>query len=236
MNPIDYSVYCQPDNVSACEIGDLSGKHGLLNISGSPSDDVFFYTDTYLDLTGENSVTGHSIVINQNDELGEILACAPLVARDEIQVEDIFGEFTARSDSQFTETTATTSIDISRLTLLSSVTAPNQLCHVVLSSSNVPVYNPYNVLPPEKKTVTPDQLPVGDISGKNITGSGILPEFPIYGLNTVALRSLGYTSGSGEATTEICSALLPSFAGTTIQLKARASFKGILSGAIYFVC
>ena len=45
------------------EVGDLSGKHGLL----TPSNSKAFYTDATLPLSGDTSVLGRSIVIHKND-------------------------------------------------------------------------------------------------------------------------------------------------------------------------
>lgn len=56
----DYSTICNPDNVTECEIGDLSGKFGGLNSTLLPSTHV----DDTLSLYGRHSIVGRSIVIH----------------------------------------------------------------------------------------------------------------------------------------------------------------------------
>lgn len=228
-------VNCTPENAEVCAIGDLSRKHGLLDIADAPGSNSFFFTDTTVDLMGQNSVIGNTIVIYESDENSPIVACAPLEVVTTLSIWDIFGEFSAFSDSFYIDTFARTSLDTSQLTLLSFVVAPNQLCHVALTSPNVSVYNPFDVTTPRGRAITPDQLAVGDISGKNFTSPGILPEFPIHGISTTALRSLGYRIGDGDNYQEVCTALMPLYQVPTM-LMAKASFEGSVSGAIYFVC
>ena len=78
----DYSTACNPSNQFRCELGDLVGKHGQLNIrtvtSGSQK---YFFTDMQLPLSGPQSVIGKSVVIHDANSGGGRLACANIYAK-----------------------------------------------------------------------------------------------------------------------------------------------------------
>ena len=86
----NYNLSCNPDMLTGCEVGDLTGKHATINVPGekhrewiftmvelalifffsvgSPSpyrDDAFFFTDSFLNLTGTYSVADRSIAIHE---------------------------------------------------------------------------------------------------------------------------------------------------------------------------
>ncbi|KAF9932442.1 hypothetical protein BGZ65_004470 [Modicella reniformis] len=70
---------CNPKNLTSCQIGDLSGKHGNLtadvkSLSGAIA--TISYIDTQLSFTGEGAITGRSVVIHNNFTR---LACANLI-------------------------------------------------------------------------------------------------------------------------------------------------------------
>ena len=235
----EYKSTCGPDNIEACEIGDLSKKHDQIYIPVAPeplAESSFFYTDHFLNLTGVNGVKGRSIAIHALEGGAPIIACAPLIEVEHLMVNELSGQFSAWASSRYSNTNAKSSIGTSRLTLLDSAISPNQLCNVALTSSPVPVYNPHNPPDPDGEDDTPDQHPVGSISEKaSFQTSGVIPEFPIHGIDTVAGRSLAYTNGSGESIQYTCSALMPEFPNGAEVMMAKASFSGELSGAIYFV-
>jgi len=58
------------DGVVTKEVGDLSGKHGLL----TPANSKAFYADTDLPLSGDMSIVGRSIVVHKNN--GDRWVCA----------------------------------------------------------------------------------------------------------------------------------------------------------------
>eukprot|EP01063_Lacrimia_lanifica_P008742 TRINITY_DN1578_c0_g1_i7.p1 TRINITY_DN1578_c0_g1~~TRINITY_DN1578_c0_g1_i7.p1 ORF type:complete len:672 (+),score=181.84 TRINITY_DN1578_c0_g1_i7:45-2060(+) len=64
---------CSPTALGGCEVGDLSGKHGSLDVPGQ-----YLFTDGSLPLSGPNSVDGRSIVIHGTD--GGRLTCADVKA------------------------------------------------------------------------------------------------------------------------------------------------------------
>ena len=236
---VEYKSTCGPDNIEACEIGDLSKKHDQIDIPVAPeplAESSFFYTDHFLNLTGVNGVNGRSIAIHELGGGAPIIACAPLIEVEDLMVSESRDQFSAWASSRYSNTNAMSSIEISSLTLLDSAISPNQLCNVALTSPMVPVYNPHNPPVHDGEDNTPDQHPVGSISEKAFfQTSGVIPEFPIHGMDTVAGRSLAYTKGSGESTQYTCSALMPEFPDGAEVMMAKASFSGDLSGAIYFV-
>lgn len=71
----NYGTYCSPNNQTACEVGDLSGKVGPL-MSG-----VRNYTETSgeLVLFGENGIIGRSIKIHGMEDV-----CATIVSSTEL--------------------------------------------------------------------------------------------------------------------------------------------------------
>ena len=85
-NPLDadissqsYTDYCNPDNITNCEVGDLSGKHGRLDVPINPlpyNDYAFLFHDDFLNLTGTNAVFNRSIAIHSL--AGPVEGCAPL--------------------------------------------------------------------------------------------------------------------------------------------------------------
>ena len=235
----EYKNTCGPDNIEACEIGDLSNKHDKINIPVIPEPlamDSFFYTDNFLNLTGVNGVKDRSIAIHEAGGGSPILACAPLIEVEDLMVSERLGEFSVWASSRYSNTGAKSSLETSQLTLLDSAISPNQLCNIVLTSARVPVYNPHSPPDPDGEDDTPDQHPIGSISAKaSFQTSGVIPEFPIHGIDTVAGRSLAYTTGSSESAQYTCSALMPQFPAGAQVMMAKASFSRSLSGAIYFV-
>ena len=235
----EYKNTCGPDNIEACEIGDLSNKHDQIDIPVVPeplATNSFLYTDNFLNLTGVNSVKDRSIAIHEAGGGSPIIACAPLIEVEDLMVSERLGQFSASARSRYSDTDALSYLETSRLTLLDSALSPNQLCNVALTSSRVPIYNPHNPPAPDGVNDTPDQHPVGSISEKaSFQTSGVIPEFPIHGIDTVAGRSLAYTNVSGESPQYTCSALMPQFPTESQVMMAKASFSGSLSGAIYFV-
>ena len=219
-------------NPQNCEVGDLSNKHDKIDIPQSPSpyrNNGFFYTDTFLNLS---SVINRSIAIHQANSGSPIIACAPLVEVEILQVRNVFGEFAAWQSNRFENTTVTSSIEASRLSLLSHVIAPNQLCHTELAATNPSTYNPHSQSTSDGNINTPDRFAIGDISGKyNFGSQRRVTDFPIYGADTVAVRTLAETT----STVSTCSSLWPYFPDGAVTKMAKVTFNGTVGGAIYFV-
>jgi Cu/Zn superoxide dismutase len=61
-----------------CEVGDLKGKNGALNLPASKGS-KYFFTDANLPLSGQSSVAARSVVIHGKDLTAPRLACASMV-------------------------------------------------------------------------------------------------------------------------------------------------------------
>ena len=221
---------------SNCEVGDLSNKHARIDIPGNPSPfsrNAFFYTDTFLNLS---TVLNRSIAIHATSPSGSIfpiIACAPIVRVEVLTVQAVLGDFTAQQPNQFSNATITTNLTASNLLLLSSVIAPNQLCNTELSRGSAAVFNPYSSPNLDGSSETPDRYFVGDIARKyNFLIENRITEFPVYGTDTIAVRTLA-ESDRGMGYT--CSSLWPNFARGSNVWMAKATFSGTVEGAIYFV-
>ncbi|XP_065174498.1 uncharacterized protein LOC135804536 isoform X2 [Sycon ciliatum] len=70
-----YLSACSPGAELRCEVGDLSGKTGQLNVDGSPR----FSTVAFLPLEGPYSIMGRSIVIHDPNSGAGRLACGNIV-------------------------------------------------------------------------------------------------------------------------------------------------------------
>lgn len=75
-----YKVNCRPECPFACEIGDLSRKHKMLNLSPNVGNlqSKNFFTDTTAWVFGLSSMIGRSVVIHGPDEASHRIACANL--------------------------------------------------------------------------------------------------------------------------------------------------------------
>ena len=82
-----YNARCTPETPKACEIGDLTGKLDTINVAARPanySTDAFFFTDTYLNLTGFRAIIDLSVVVHDPEKAAPRLSCAPLVEAENI--------------------------------------------------------------------------------------------------------------------------------------------------------
>lgn len=75
-----YSRNCSPSNpnkLHGCEVGDLSGKFGMIISFGT---DIFeTYTDTNLPLTGPAGIINKSLLIHGTENNADEHICAPIV-------------------------------------------------------------------------------------------------------------------------------------------------------------
>ena len=82
-----YSERCRSNTPVGCEVGDLTGKLGTVNVAALPAPynmDAFFFTDSLLNLTGVQAVIGRSVVVHVPDRGPPRLACAPLVQAENL--------------------------------------------------------------------------------------------------------------------------------------------------------
>ncbi|KAH7056831.1 hypothetical protein BKA57DRAFT_451738 [Linnemannia elongata] len=78
LNPFNGSLPCNKANLTACEIGDLAGKHGNIVPTEDGTFPTISYIDTQLSFTepANGALVGRSIVIHNN---GTRVACGNLV-------------------------------------------------------------------------------------------------------------------------------------------------------------
>lgn len=243
---VNYSIDCNPSAPEQCEIGDLTGKHSQINIGAVPfpyRDGAFFFTDPVLNLTSTNPVVGRSIAIHAPDGGMPIIACAPLVASQELRLmqyppSSSFLTVTQRSPYENTVFTTQDLPEPLRLGLLNAALNPNTNCRDP-AVEEVPTYDalytPFSD-PEAVGTTTVDANPVGDLTaryGSDLTDDNTFSAFsvPVYGSNvSISSRSVRFFDGDYPT----CAALIPMLSGSDI-IFAKASFNGVISGAIYFV-
>lgn len=92
-----------------CEIGDLSGKHGLFDLSTDTK--TFFFTDLNLPLTGENGVDERSITIHAVAGAPR-LACAALTTKKKYAKFGVHGEYGVVSIYQVDEFSPLVTVDL----------------------------------------------------------------------------------------------------------------------------
>jgi Cu/Zn superoxide dismutase len=76
---------CKPSSPEFCELGDLATRLGKLKIVANKkyrTTTRVFFTDTFLPMSGRNSIIGKSITVHsedKNENRGNRLGCAPIV-------------------------------------------------------------------------------------------------------------------------------------------------------------
>lgn len=177
-----YKVNCRPDCPFACEIGDLSGKHKMLNLSANvgkfPS--KYFFKDTTAWMSGLSSMIGRSVVIHGPDEDGRRIACAniTLLRSPSAQTGSWQGSGSSEGNVQFFQPSphGPTNLYVS-LTRLEAKAGGYHVHLLPVKSgpeacSNANImghFNPYGVnisTSPSPGNGTVDQYEIGDISGK----------------------------------------------------------------------
>ncbi|XP_052229101.1 uncharacterized protein LOC127843264 [Dreissena polymorpha] len=84
----NYSIECNSEKPFRCELGDLSGKHGNVNIrKSSGGKQKYFFTDIQLPLTGPLSIIGKSLTIHTENNGSPRLSCANIIERKNKVVE-----------------------------------------------------------------------------------------------------------------------------------------------------
>ena len=236
-----YSMYCNQDNITSCEVGDLSGKHGRLNVSGTTgpyNEYSFLYHDNFLNLTDTNAIVNRSIAIHSLD--GPVQGCAPLVEVERIMVSSDDGFFRSSQMSRYSRTNIYSHMmyDNSDYRIFSSAIAPNQLCSDEFKAGHSRVYNPHEAPSPDGTDPTPDRYSVGNLTSKheNIAAGGYVDELPIHGIETISGHSLGLSYATSDSSmTYTCRTLRPSYPEWASVKMAKATFSGTVTGAIYFV-
>lgn len=217
-----YKVNCRPDCPFACEIGDLSSKHKMLNMSSNigklPSKN--FFTDTTAWMSGPSSMIGQSVVIHGPDEASHRIACAniTLLRFPSAQTGPWQGLGSSGGNVHFFQLSpqGPTNLHVSLTRLdakaggyhvhLLPVKSGPEAC----SNENVMGhFNPYGInftTSPSPGNSTVDQYEIGDISGKfgsladqtQSENSYKDSNMPLSGPNSIVGRSLviHYRNGS----------------------------------------
>ncbi|KAJ8944218.1 hypothetical protein NQ318_014580 [Aromia moschata] len=181
---------CNMDNIGLCRVGDLSTRHGTLEISGKivDSDRISrkLWTDPLLPLTGHRNVLGKSFLLYDDHgpkARGERLACSIIggVYRRKAVAKDWFpngSELSVKGKIEFIQQTEYDVTDI-EVALEGLVETSGYHIHMTPVEENLQFpcedtslyghWNPLNVDPsssPRSYQGTPDQYEMGDLSGK----------------------------------------------------------------------
>jgi Cu/Zn superoxide dismutase len=250
-----YNTSCTVQTPMMCEVGDLTGKLGTVNVPAQPapySTNAFFFTDFYLNLTGFQPVIGRSVVVHVPNRGAPRLGCAPLVEAENITLMGFRGNgglplANISQYSRYQDTRVSIGFlpsvgvpddignDNPDLTIVTAALSPNGPCLLDggSTSSSDSTYSPIN---PVDNVMTPDGFDLGDLSGaypgKAISCNAFSAfDLPVFGaLTTITARTLRYTVGAYRE----CGALLPPIEGENI-VAARASFSGReIGGNVFF--
>lgn len=205
----NYSTFCNENNHTSCELGDLVGKHGSLDFSADPAALVAQYTDEQLPLTGPNGIAGRSIVIHVSDSGGPRLACATLHSvvprRATSTLSNGQGEVEFSQPFPGFPTTITTRL---RFDLQGSITIHSAPVRLPQSGENTcpltgVLFNPLATQACTGQSGEDDAFvcPIGSLTSKNsLSRSSTVTDshLPLFGPDSVIGRSLVITDGNGD--------------------------------------
>ncbi|XP_078667729.1 uncharacterized protein LOC144909563 [Branchiostoma floridae x Branchiostoma belcheri] len=181
----NYASQCRGTNPLRCELGDLSGKHGKIDVTSEDGVSRNFFTDVDLPLSGPHAVIGRSMVIHQANSGGGRLACANIFQLPAVEVSTqrwhaqggvssvVSGTFSVTQASPFDATT--TVINVTGLSNnadtyhVHKLPVPSGKDNPCSATSVAGHYNPFNVVigdSPASGSGTSDQYEIGDLSGK----------------------------------------------------------------------
>lgn len=160
----NYATYCNPSNISSCEVGDLSNKLGTINIAGDPNrPSRHAWTDANLHMY---DIVDRSIAIHAAERGSPIIACAPLIQFSSLQAvahrpPDV-SVFSLSQRSPFDPTMVTATVNLSageyQINRDGNIrTENNRMCYSDM------VLSPFKLFP---NVSTEDGFALGDISGK----------------------------------------------------------------------
>ncbi|KAJ9574059.1 hypothetical protein L9F63_008585 [Diploptera punctata] len=181
---------CSAHRPGYCRLGDLTARHGTLNIAGSKRNVERLtrrvFTDSLLPLSGSASIMGRALVLyddNGPKARGERLACSTVygIYRRKAVVKDWYGNGEVTPLKGKIELFQQTEYDVTDIEVDLDALRDNSGYHIHIApvqgdqefpceaSSLYGHWNPYNVNPsmsPAPGTGTTDQYEMGDLSGK----------------------------------------------------------------------
>ena len=248
---------CTPDDPGRCELGDLTGKLGTINVPGAVGDVAgkYFWTDTRLPLSGAYSVSSKSIVIHTPDRGAARLACADLLDVPEMiakadmwTVGPVGGDIIIKQQFE----TDLTLVDSFLYGLnqqaagwhVHNLPVPEGATEPCSAASVQGHYNPFNIIgSPEVGTL--DMYEVGDLSGKFDSFAG-LDDYQntsldnnlyLFGPRSVTGRSIVIHRDDESGTRWVCATLHPELPGNAYTVVATATFttESDIRGTVVFV-
>ena len=165
INDPNYARYCNPSNISNCEVGDLSNKLGTVDIASDPADPRYAaWNDANLHMY---NIVDRSVAVHAAERGSPIIACAPLVRFSPLQAQAYrppdSSLFSLTQQSPFDPTMVTATVNLSANTYQinrdGNVRAMNnRMCYSDM------ILSPFDLTP---NVSTEDGFALGDISGKH---------------------------------------------------------------------
>ena len=258
----DYSSMCSNENHFRCELGDLAGKHGKINIRTTMGKaQKYFFSDMQLPLSGPQSIIGKSIVIHDANSGSSRLSCANIMLKQPRKVQVSRWSATIDGSSPtgsitFTENaldflTGMTKVEVRLASLHSDAAAyhvhkfptshntrPEDICQASDVGGH---HNPFQAYYPGPLGGSQDQYEVGDLSGKYDMINGVTystdrldATLPLQGPYSVVGRSVVIHKSGMGAPRWACGNIEDVTPGATL-IEARAQFDGDIKGYVHMV-
>ena len=232
---------CDPSDISACVVGDLSGKLGSISVSGNPiGGTIGAWTDGNLHLYSDN-IDSFSIGLHVANGGEDLLACANIV---ELPVTNAIVNtatadalFTINQRSPFDPTVIYVGADIPvadyQITRDGNIReASNTMCY---SDVTYQPFEPFQAT--GNLNATFDSNAVGNLSGKHmIVGGAVLSDeiLPLTNLYSALGHNLMITPSDSSPTT--CATLNLNSGSNTRVVQATAGFDSdTMSGYVHLV-
>ncbi|XP_060606664.1 uncharacterized protein LOC132758969 isoform X1 [Ruditapes philippinarum] len=255
----DYTTMCNSYNQFRCELGDLSGKHGKLNIRSNLGGKLrYFFSDMQLPLSGPQTIVGKSIVIHDANAGGGRLACGNVMlkVRREVAVtkwSSAEGQSSPTGSISFAQEcvdilSGVTKVSVSLSNLNDMVggyhiheypTSVDTPSSDVCQSSDVGGHmNPFDSPYPGPAKGTQDEYEIGDLSGKYDPLTGASYSTTVHDM-TIAMegplsivgRSIVIHKTDAGATRWACGTIEDTTPDTKV-VRHKAMFEGEITGYI----
>ena len=229
----NYATYCNPSNISSCEVGDLSNKLGTINIAADPNAASYHaWTDANLHMY---DIVNRSVAVHAAERGSPIIACAPLIPFSSLQAVAYrppdASLFSLSQPSPFDPTMVTAAVNLSAGTYQINRdgnirTNNDRTCYSDM------VLSPFDLFP---NVSTEDGFALGDISGKHgssfVEGDSFESDyFPLFN----RYSTLGHNLMVNQSGSVSCGTLNPS--GSINVVQAWVNFTSpMMNGWITFV-